>query len=363
MAMSRDTTLLPVVQAGDLDVLPPEEQWLIEGLWGSGAIGLIGGPPKCAKTWLGLDMALSVVSGTPALGHFPVAQSGPALIYLAEDGLPQVRARIEALCRHRGCDIHRLPLHVITTPVLRIDLKQDQERLAATVAALQPRLLLLDPLVRIHRLDENSAVEISGLLGYIRDLQRNCDVAIAIVHHASKKQRSQPGQALRGSSDLHAIGDSNVYLTRNNRKIILTIEHRSARSPEPIALELVSDPEGKTIHLQLCPKELSSQAGLLPSLETRVLELLAQTQMPLARTQIRARLRINNQRLGETLARLERAGRARRTPQGWNLPGHREPPAEVDPKASQHRLHQKTFFQNMPGETESGPAGTQPDKG
>ena len=130
-----------------------------------------------------------------------------------------------------------------------------------------------------------------------------------------------------------------------------------------MALELVSDPEGKNIHLQLCAGELPSQAGLIPSLETRVLELLAQTTQPLARTQIRARLRINNQKLGETLARLERTGRARHTPQGWDLPGHRDPPAEVDPETPHQHLQQKGLFQNPPGETESGPAGTQPDKG
>lgn len=349
--MNGDTTQLPVMQAGDLDAMHPAEQWLIEGLWGAGAIGLIGGPPKCAKTWLGLDMALSVASGTPALGHFLVEKPGPVLIYLAEDALPQVRARIEGLCRYRGYDIHRLPLHVITAPVLRIDLPEDQERLAATVGALQPRLLLLDPLVRIHRLDENSAAEISGLLGYIRDLQRKCDVAIAIVHHASKKQRSQPGQALRGSSDLHAIGDSNLYLHRNNGKIILTIEHRCARSPEPLALELVSGPETECVHLQLCAGQVQSPREILLSLETRVLEFLAQTQKPMARTKIRAHLRINNQRLGETLARLEKTGRARRTPQGWDL------------GQSQNRPDEIGLFPDLPGETESGPAGTQPDKG
>ena len=45
-------------------------------------------------------------------------------------------------------------------------------------------------------------------------MQRTYHTAIALVHHASKKHRAQPGQALRGSSDLHAFGDSNAYLAR-----------------------------------------------------------------------------------------------------------------------------------------------------
>ena len=70
------------------------------GLWkGSGvrtSVGVIGGAPKCAKTWLGLDMALSVATGTACLGKYAVPEPGPVLVYLAEDALAG-RART-----HRG---------------------------------------------------------------------------------------------------------------------------------------------------------------------------------------------------------------------------------------------------------------------
>lgn len=44
----------------------------------------------------------------------------------------------------------------------------DQSKLDATIAKLNPRVVLLDPVVRLHRLDENNTREISGLLGFIR---------------------------------------------------------------------------------------------------------------------------------------------------------------------------------------------------
>jgi hypothetical protein len=208
-------------------------------------------------------------------------------------------------------------LHVITVPVLRLDLATDQQRLARTIAQLKPRIVLLDPLVRMHRLDENSAAEISGLLGYIRDLQRRFDVAIVLVHHASKKQRSQPGQALRGSSDLHAIGDSNAYLTCNNGTIVLTIEHRAAPSPQPMTLQLVSDPDNQATHLRVCPQSVSQANAAGPSLADQLLELLAQQAGPLSRGALRDQLRVNNQRLGHTLVQLEQEGQVCRTPDGW----------------------------------------------
>ncbi len=308
---------LPVRHVADLEQQLEQDQWLIEELWGRSAIGLIGGAPKCCKTWLGLDMALSVASGTPAIGHFRVCATGPALIYLAEDALPQVRARIEAICRHRELALPDLNLHVITAPVLRLDLPGDQQRLARTIEQLKPSIVLLDPLVRMHRLDENSASEISGLLGYIRDLQRSYDVAVVLVHHASKKQRSQPGQALRGSSDLHAIGDSNLYLARRGEQIVLTIEHRSAPAPQPMTIALSAAADNSSIHLRLCEPDNSNGADV--TLDRQILQLLAGEQGELSKAEIRARLRVQNQRLGNCLNELERQETIRRTAGGWCL--------------------------------------------
>jgi hypothetical protein len=39
-------TPLPVARASDLDPRPPERRWLIEGLWGDQAVGIVGGEPK-----------------------------------------------------------------------------------------------------------------------------------------------------------------------------------------------------------------------------------------------------------------------------------------------------------------------------
>ena len=57
------------------------------------------------------------------------------------------------------------------------------------------------------------------------DMQRTYDAAIVLVHHASKKHHAQPGQALRGSSDLHAFGDSNAYLARRKKRIPIINTH------------------------------------------------------------------------------------------------------------------------------------------
>ncbi len=185
MAMSGEQ-VLPVVRVAELPSDEIAERWLVEQLWCAHSVGVIGGAPKSAKTWLGLDMSLSVATGTPCLGKYTVPEPGPVLIYLAEDALPAVRERIEGMARYRGLDLDQVEIHVITAPVLRLDQDRDRTRLWETVRRLRPRLLVLDPLVRLHGIDENHAGDVAELLGYFRSLQRQLGLSVLLVHHTRK---------------------------------------------------------------------------------------------------------------------------------------------------------------------------------
>ena len=107
---------LPVVRVGEIPSEENAQRWLVEQLWGESSVGVIGGAPKCAKTWLGLDLALSVATGTACLGKYVVPQAGPVLVYLAEDAMPVVRERIEGMARHRRLDLAGVEIQVITAP-------------------------------------------------------------------------------------------------------------------------------------------------------------------------------------------------------------------------------------------------------
>lgn len=305
---------LPVVRVGEIRSESNSQRWLVEQLWGDSSVGMIGGAPKCSKTWLGLDLALSVATGTPCLGKYAVPRAGPVLVYLAEDALPVVRERVAGMARHRGLDLDRVEIHVITAPTLRLDRDPHRTRLFETARRLRPRLLLLDPLVRLHGIDENHATEVAELLAYFRSLQRQLDLSVVLVHHTRKNAAAgvAAGQGLRGSSDLHAFGDSNLYLRRTSRRLVLSNEHRAAPASPPVSLELVAT-HAETTHLEVVA-ELAEDRS--PSLHERVLELLASGAV-LTRAKLRDTLSVQNQRLGETLEALERAGQLRRTPAGW----------------------------------------------
>src|SRR5580692_1196614 len=237
-------TLLPVEPAWRLAERKDEHRWLIAGLWSEQAVGIVGGEPKCCKSFLALDIAVAVAAGIPCLRRFAVPRRGRVLLYAAEDALHIVRRRFDGICDAAGVALADLDIQVITAPALRLDLDADRNNLADTVARLQPRLLILDPFVRLHRIDENASGEVAPLLAYLRELQRRHDVAVLIVHHAKKGGGGvRAGQALRGSSEFHAWGDSNLYLRRDGElrdggELMLTVEHRAAAAIPALTLEL-----------------------------------------------------------------------------------------------------------------------------
>ena len=104
---------------------------------------------------------------------------------------------------------------------MRLDHRSDRQRLEHTVQRIRPRLVLLDPLVRLHGVDENAVAEVAPILGILRDLQRRFETAVLLVHHSRKSGATRPGQA--GSWELHSWGNSNLYLRRRDNQIAVEI--------------------------------------------------------------------------------------------------------------------------------------------
>jgi len=308
---------LPVQVASQLASTGPQSQWLIEGLWSDQAVGILGGEPKCYKSFLALDVAVSVASGAACLRQFPVRRSGPVLLFPAEDSLAVVRQRLEGIAAAAQVPFASLPVQVITAPSLRLDTPTDRLRLSHTVQRLRPILLILDPLIRLHRVDENDASQIAALLSYLRELQRKFQLAVLLVHHARKDSHSsRPGQALRGSSELHGWGDSNLYLRRKGSQLTLSTEHRAAPSQDHIPLQLAQS--GSSLALRVLEPSLTEPATQPTPLE-RVRQALAQLQAPISVQQLQKLCGIRTAAVCSALTELSTKGEVVRDLRGYQL--------------------------------------------
>jgi hypothetical protein len=310
---------LPVQRANDL---PADRDgltsWLVEDLWCDQAVGILGGEPKCCKSFLALDLAVSVASGALCLRRFRPVRTGPVLLFPAEDALGVVRQRLGGICAAAGIDFTSLQVDVITAPTLRLDLPADRQRLERTVAERRPRLLVLDPLIRLHRIDENDASQVAPLLGFLRELQRKYQLAVMVVHHARKDAGgTRPGQALRGSSELHGWGDSNLYLRRQKDRLTLTTEHRAAPSADPFAVQLTQHGPALALEILGGPSNPPSSGPLTPA--HRVREALASLDRPVPVEQLRKLCSMRTTTLCDTLADLVRQGLVLRVPGGYQL--------------------------------------------
>ena len=245
-------------------VTTPESQpgWLIESLWQQQAVGIIGGQPKCCKSFLALHLAVAVASAKPCLQRFAVHNPGPVLLFAAEDARHVIAHRLNSIAQSCATDFQRLDIDILNTQQLRLDFDHHRQLLFQTVQRIQPRLLILDPLTRVHRVNENITAEISPILHSLRILQRRFHTAVALVHHAGKSTDAQrPGQTLRGSSDLHAWGDSNLYLRKKQDHFILSVEHRAAPCPPDLQLELhASAARGPALRLRQPPLQTAPAA-------------------------------------------------------------------------------------------------------
>jgi hypothetical protein len=312
-------SILPVEPAYRLAEKAAESRWLVEGLWGEGAVGIVGGEPKCCKSFLALDLAVAVASGRPALRRFSVPQLGRVLLYAAEDAQHIVRARLEGICHAADCELEALDVQVITAETLRLDLERDRKLLEETVAALQPRLLILDPFVRLHRIDENSSGEVAPLLAYLRELQRRHALSVLLVHHAKKSSgNARAGQALRGSSEFHAWGDSNLYLRRSPAgHLTLSIEHRAAASPPALTVELQQ--HGAALALGVLQRADEPVTAAPVSVDERIAAALQAAGRPVPLGELRVLCRVRHATLHERLRALIRTGRLLHDATGYRL--------------------------------------------
>jgi hypothetical protein len=313
---------LPVTRAADLADVPTARRWLVEDLWGDEAVGIVGGEPKCCKSFLALDLAVAVASGAPCMRRFAVAHAGRVLLFAAEDALHVVRQRLAGIARAAGRDLADLDIQVITAPTVRLDVERDRAALTETVAKLKPRLLVLDPFVRLHRIDENISGEVAPLLAYLRELQRRYHVAVVLVHHARKGgAKMRAGQALRGSSEFHAWGDSNLYLRRHGDQLTLSVEHRAAASISSVQLHL--DTAAGAVALRTLDHGATSVELVAPTseltLEQRVVEHLGAATAPLPAVALRKLCQVRNTALHCALAALLDAGRIRKDRAGYAL--------------------------------------------
>jgi hypothetical protein len=164
-----------------------EAEYLIEGKWPAGDYGVLGAEDKAGKTWVTLDLGVSVATGTRWLGRYECAQ-GPVLLFLGEGGKRGMERRLRAVCRSKGFELEELK------GLLRVCFRVPRLTDAASLAEVRneleahpPKFSALDPLYLAAAGSRGSDLYAMGeALGGIQELHQDTGASFAITTHWNK---------------------------------------------------------------------------------------------------------------------------------------------------------------------------------
>lgn len=201
----------------------PKTDWLIQGILTEGAVFVIGGEPKTSKTWAGLEILISAISGLRCFGELPAKRvDKPAVAFLAEDQQRSLRNRLRSLSAGHGFDPRPLghKLSCLNLQALDLASVDSTAALVADIWSAHPdgiSILYLDPLRDLHRAEENDSGAMAEVMGRLRALRAILGCAVVFVHHSHKASQGtsgrRAGQGLRGSSAVHGAVDGGLYLS------------------------------------------------------------------------------------------------------------------------------------------------------
>lgn len=218
-----------LIHAGELESRPVD--WLVRDLLERNSLAAWFGTAGSAKTFIVLDLACCIATGTDYHGR-PV-KSG-TVIYLAGEGFNGITRRLTGWGIWHGIAVKDIALHVSTMPARLTDMQSLAEVIEAIEATgAIPELIVLDTVARnFGPGDENSTSDMSEFVWACDELRHRFDSTVLLVHHSGHGDSSRG----RGSSVLDGALDTAYRVSRSGD--LIAIENKKMKDgpePEPYA--------------------------------------------------------------------------------------------------------------------------------
>jgi RecA-family ATPase len=189
------------------------------GLLPPQGILFVGGEPKVGKSLLVANLALSLAAGADRIG-FPIPAPRRVLICQFELPVQQFVSRLALMRRVLGAAADQNLLVDTRATGHLLSAAQGLNHFVCAARAAAAEIIVLDPLYSTHDQDENDTRAMAALCQSLLRLRDASRAALVVVHHVRKSiGRHEIGSAFRGSSALHAVGDSYLLLTRPSLQV------------------------------------------------------------------------------------------------------------------------------------------------
>lgn len=232
-------------------------QWQVKDWLPDRTIAFEIASPGTYKTWLHLDMAVSIASGAPFLGHFPVEKRGPVIVIQQEDYHGQLAERIGTIINSRlgrvisdrdtvgGLDfelspISQLPIYLHPDRRLRFNDPVVLEALERRIDEIQPRLVIIDPLYSTGDTDDYMAKTVQSMFK-LKNLRDQYGCSFLIAHHTKKTAgEGMEREGAWGSQFINAFLETGWQIRRQERlpqELLIRRHFKAAGESTEIAVQ------------------------------------------------------------------------------------------------------------------------------
>ena len=230
-------------------------QWLVEDWLPDASITFLISPPESYKTWILLDLAVSVSAGVPFLGSYPVNSTGPTLIIQQEDSHSGLTDRLALIVEQKlGLNANiegdnwqvpsmpDLPIYVHPSRMLRFDNKKVLEELEKQIEIIKPKVIMIDPLYSTTAAVDNYMADLANQMMVLKTWRDKYGCSFVIAHHS--KKNLDPDSTARedswGSQFLNAFLEAGWQVRRNPRlaqnEVVVRRHSKVMGNQKPISL-------------------------------------------------------------------------------------------------------------------------------
>ena len=214
-----------VMTTNQLKAMPPVT-WAVDGLVTLHGFTVMYGAPASGKSFLAIDMALSIANG---LAWQNRAVRRGSVLYIAGEGVGGMGKRVRAWEAWHGKH-DTANLYVLPTAVNFRD-EADIARLKCTIDSIgeQFTMVVVDTVARaLLGGEENSATDMGLFVDACDQIKAHTGSALLAVHHAGK----DTAKGMRGSSSL--LGGVDAAMSITNFDGIVTLKVEKQKDAEPI---------------------------------------------------------------------------------------------------------------------------------
>lgn len=203
--------------------------WAVEDWLPEKSITFLVSPPESYKTWILLDLVVSISSGLPFLGSARVNQRGPCVIIQQEDSHLGLTERLALIANARMGNQLKLdsgeytvplnpdlPIYIHPSRLLRFDNPKVLEELEKCIAQIRPRVVMIDPLYSATSVDNYMAQSAEQMM-VLKSWRDKYGCSFIIAHHS--KKNTDPDSTARedawGSQFLNAFLEAGWQIRRS----------------------------------------------------------------------------------------------------------------------------------------------------